>query len=70
VHRSDHHAAANGNGHALAPPPLPDTPASPRKRHDVRPPVEHAWGCGPLPHGFDPAPVRIFRHPLLQQVRC
>jgi len=32
----------------------------------IRPPVEHQWGCGPLVHAVPPAPVSVFRHRLLQ----
>lgn len=35
-------------------------------RHLVRPPVVHAFGCGPLRPGEGPARVNVFRHPLLQ----
>ncbi|GMH43786.1 hypothetical protein BSKO_11720 [Bryopsis sp. KO-2023] len=38
-----------------------------RSRHEIRPPVEHVMGCGPLSDGENPmVPVSIFRHPLLQ----
>lgn len=32
----------------------------------IRPPVEHNFGCGPLPEGAVPAPVKVFQHRLLQ----
>lgn len=48
-------AAANGNG-MLG--PL-------KKRHPVRPPVEHVFGRG-SPEAWNPAPVSVFRHRLLQ----
>lgn len=32
----------------------------------VRPPVEHKFGCGPLQLGEKPASVKVFRHRLLQ----
>ncbi|KAI8464353.1 MAG: LuxS/MPP-like metallohydrolase [Monoraphidium minutum] len=35
-------------------------------RHPVRPPVAHKHGYGPLAPGEGPAPVSVFRHPLLQ----
>ena len=31
----------------------------------VRPPVIHKFGCGPLAEGELPAPVKVFRHRLL-----
>lgn len=37
-----------------------------KQRHAVRPPVDHKFGAGPLAPGEQPAPVSIFRHPLLQ----
>ena len=32
----------------------------------VRPPVQHKFGCGPMQPGEQAAPVSIFRHHLLQ----
>lgn len=32
----------------------------------IRPPVEHVWGCGPLRPGEKPAEVKVFQHRLLQ----
>ena len=32
----------------------------------VRPPVKHRFGCGPLQHGETPPTVRVFKHRLLQ----
>ena len=32
----------------------------------VRPPVKHRFGCGPLQSGEDSPTVRVFRHRLLQ----
>ncbi len=37
-----------------------------KQRHAVRPPVRHVFGHGPLGPNFMPAPVSMFRHPLLQ----
>jgi hypothetical protein len=37
-----------------------------KQRHPIRPPVAHQFGYGPLREGETPAPVKIFRHPLLQ----
>lgn len=36
-----------------------------KKRHDVRPPVVHKFGYGPMAADEKPAEVKIFRHPLL-----
>lgn len=32
----------------------------------VRPPVEHKFGCGPLPPSEERAHVKVFQHRLLQ----
>ena len=32
----------------------------------VRPPVQHRFGCGPLQHGETAPTVRVFKHRLLQ----
>ena len=46
---------------------LPLTPCCLPARPQIRPPVEHQWGCGTqLVHGAPPAPVSLFRHRLLQ----
>eukprot|EP00798_Chlamydomonas_sp_ICE-L_P019762 gene19762-26456_t len=37
-----------------------------KKKHEVRPPVVHNHGFGPLAPGEGPAKISIFRHPLLQ----
>ena len=39
-----------------------------RRRQAVRPPVQHVYGVGEGPHAArGTAPVKVFRHPLLQQ---
>ncbi|CAG9466529.1 unnamed protein product [Pedinophyceae sp. YPF-701] len=58
--------AGNGDEPALPPPG-----SAPRSRHDVRPPVEHVYGMSdwqgrPVQVIEGTAPVRVFRHPLLQ----
>lgn len=64
-----HHS--NGNGattiaalSSATPATIVDAPL--KQRHDVRPPVEHKFGYGPLAPGEQSAPVSVFRHPLLQ----
>ncbi|CAD7695599.1 unnamed protein product [Ostreobium quekettii] len=37
-----------------------------RRRHKIRPPVEHKMGCFELADDEEPAKVDIFKHPLLQ----
>ena len=43
----------------------PDSEAAIKKRHEIRPPVVHKFGHGPLAENEGPASVNIFRHPLL-----
>lgn len=44
-----------------------ETPALAPHLLQIRPPVEHQWGCGQqLVHAPAPAPVSVFRHRLLQ----
>lgn len=64
-------APAAANGTAAASPAANGAAAAAattllKQRHAVRPPVVHNLGYGPLPDGFTPAPVNVFRHPLLQ----
>lgn len=46
------------------PAPL-DSNGNRKERHEVRPPVMHRFGYGPLSPSEPPAEVKIFRHPLL-----
>lgn len=73
---SHEHKGANGNGASTSLMTIEEVDSSAeqalqegkrRERHAVRPPVDHVFGCGPLAPDFNPAPVTIFRHPLLQQ---
>eukprot|EP00884_Botryococcus_braunii_P007566 jgi/Botrbrau1/16810/Bobra.150_2s0037.1 len=61
-------AASSGREAALSLPPSLTSPqvGSTKERHEVRPPVEHHYGCGPLQPGENPASVKVFQHRLLQ----
>jgi len=73
--------ADKATGKPILPPPAPATDAEeettpapaaedlvPRERHEVRPPVQHVYGVGTGEQSIKgTAPVKVFRHPLLQQ---
>ncbi|GAX77204.1 hypothetical protein CEUSTIGMA_g4650.t1 [Chlamydomonas eustigma] len=68
-----HDSGSNGNGmngkgqdKAGPPPAVAVVPGTNLKqRHDVRPPVKHRFGYGPIDPAEPPVSVNIFRHPLL-----